>query len=417
MEIILNVIENLIGKHTQDKEAKDVTGIHIKDKILEYFPSRLDKLIPNLLGLSIQNSKLKEINQNDLKQFPKMQHLFIIQNQLTVLEKDLLKFNPDLTYINLKENMIKTIDSNIFDGLTKLYKIVLLKNECVDKEGAETEGIKEVIAAVKNKCAPAEPKIKIDAVCATSMVGWGSHLTKTISECAITDDLKITSRNYEFHSLVGNKNDSPKTADFTGIHIKNKVLNYFPSNLGDLMPNLIGLSVESSKLMEITQNDLKPFSKMQHLWIVANLIKFVEKELLKFNPDLIYINLRDNLIKKVDPKVFDNLYDLKHLIFQRNECIDGQANSYDQVKEFSELVAEKCGGQLRKTTTTTTLGPTSRSKLEIPFDEPQDDENDKGIVIETQPIGLPVKVGYIGGIILLCFTVGIAVYCFRKRCS
>ncbi|KAG5667703.1 hypothetical protein PVAND_015674 [Polypedilum vanderplanki] len=264
-----------------------------------------------------------------------------------------------------------------------------------------------------------EPKIKIDAVCATSWVSWGKHLTKAISECAIIDDLKVTSRNYEFHSIVGNKDDSPKKENFTGIHIKNKVLNYFPSNLGELMPNLIGFSVESSKLMEITQNDLKAFTKMQHLWIGVNLIKVIEKDLFKYNPDLIYINFRDNLIKKVDPKVFDNLYDLKHLIIVRNECIDGQANSYGQVKELSELVAEKCGGQSKRTTTTTTLAPTSNSKIKIPIDESQDDD-DKGVeekVIETQQIGLPVKVGFIVGIILLCFAVGIAVYCFRKRCS
>ncbi|KAG5667710.1 hypothetical protein PVAND_015681 [Polypedilum vanderplanki] len=126
-----------------------VVGIYFCKKC-----SLLDKLIPNLLGLSIQNSKLKEITQNDLKQFPKMQHLFIIKNQLAVLENDLLKFNPELIYINFKENLIKTIDSKLFDGLTKLNKIVLLKIECVDKEGAETEGIKEIIDAVKDKCAP-----------------------------------------------------------------------------------------------------------------------------------------------------------------------------------------------------------------------------------------------------------------------
>ncbi|KAG5667330.1 hypothetical protein PVAND_015313 [Polypedilum vanderplanki] len=416
------VIENLIGKHTQEKEAKDVTGIHIKDKILEYFPSGLDKLIPNLLGLSIQNSKLKETNQNDLKQFPKMQHLFIIQNQLTVLEKDLLKFNPDLIYINLKENKIKTIDSNIFDGLRSLIDLNLLKNECIDIEESKIVDLSKIIFAVKENCGP---KIPINITCKTSIIGLSHrHIPKGIHACGVNEDLNINAKNYEFAALTYNNNISiAKYGPLNGIHIKNKIINYFPIGLSKLIPNIIGIGIDDTKLMEITKNDLKHFPKLLHLFLRKNLLKVLEKDLFKFNPDLKFINIDENLLTKIDPNIFDHLIDLKHLHLKKNMCIDSATNLFIEVEDLIELVVVKCNENVEKATTT--FAPKSNSKVNIltePSEEQEEDEKGHEKIteekkIETQDIGLPTKLGFIFGIIWISVAVGCGVYCFRKKCS
>lgn len=115
-----------------------------------------------MLGLSIEKCKLMEISQSDLKGFSKLQHLWIKQNSVKVIEKDLFKYNPDMTYVNFNQNNLKEIDGNVFDNLKKLKHVHLMDNECI-KMSTDDFSLDEIIAAVKSKCGPSYDNIEPDS--------------------------------------------------------------------------------------------------------------------------------------------------------------------------------------------------------------------------------------------------------------
>lgn len=82
-----------------------------------------EKFFKNIAGLTINNSKLKKISQNDLKEFPKLKEIFIISNEVENLDSNLFEFNKSLKLVWIEGNKIKKIGAEIFDELHELIFI------------------------------------------------------------------------------------------------------------------------------------------------------------------------------------------------------------------------------------------------------------------------------------------------------
>lgn len=145
--------------HNQGYTDDNVTGIHVIDCKFNFFPTGFEKFYQNLLGLSIENCKLMEISQMDLKGFPKLQHLWIKQNLVKVIEMDLFKFNPDMIYVNFNQNSRKEIDGNVFDNLKNLKHVHLLANECF-KMSTQDSSLADIIAVIRSKCVPGKDSVE-----------------------------------------------------------------------------------------------------------------------------------------------------------------------------------------------------------------------------------------------------------------
>lgn len=156
-------VSNVTGIHAGHANNSHVGGIHIFGA--SYLPKGIDTFFPNLIGLSVEQH-LKEITQNDLKPFPKLEHFWAASNRLEVIEKDLFKYNPELTYISLKKNFIRQIDPNVFDHLQKLRILQLERNECIDDNAVGVYGVQQLIVQSKEKCAPGQiiPMTEIEKV-------------------------------------------------------------------------------------------------------------------------------------------------------------------------------------------------------------------------------------------------------------
>ncbi len=145
------IVSNVTGIHVRHSNNSHVRGIHIIGA--SYLPKGIETFFPNLIGLSLEQH-LKEITQNDLKPFPKLEHFWVARNRLEVIGADLFKYNPSLKYISLKHNFIKHIDPNVFDHLQQLRILQLERNECIDDNAIGVYAVERLITQMKENCVP-----------------------------------------------------------------------------------------------------------------------------------------------------------------------------------------------------------------------------------------------------------------------
>lgn len=149
------IVHSATGSHVSGKNDSDIQGFFVdSDKKIEYFPKNLENIFPNLKVIWIQNNHIKEINQLDLKPFPKLVYFKFGFNDIQVLEEGLFDFNPELKGIYLQSNQVFHVDENIFNNmLTKLTYLVFKSNQCINigTEGDVTK-IQEIVNELKEKC-------------------------------------------------------------------------------------------------------------------------------------------------------------------------------------------------------------------------------------------------------------------------
>lgn len=138
-------------------------------------------------------------------------------------------------------------------------------------------------------------------------------------------------------SAEGVHQHGKRNADVNGVYfILIENLRFFPSNMNKVFGNLLMINVQMSRLSEITEIDLKPFTKLRFLFLVLNHIKFLANGLFQHNKDLREVQLSGNQISKIEPLVFDGLNSLHVLELVKNKCRKpfGAAETRAEVLEF-----------------------------------------------------------------------------------
>lgn len=137
-------------------------------------------------------------------------------------------------------------------------------------------------------------------------------------------------------------------------------MNLMPSNIENVFPNLIVLYIYYSNLTQITSEDLKPFTKLEALYLTENFIEFIPEDLFTYNPKLEVIWLFGNEIQHIDTKAFSNLNKLRVLRLHNNACksltdADTRFNVLEMIEKIEQGVCQS--DNYPTTTTTTTENP------------------------------------------------------------
>ncbi|KAG5667885.1 hypothetical protein PVAND_015851 [Polypedilum vanderplanki] len=138
------------GPHLPEFSDNTVGGVSIfMAQNLKTFPSGIDNVFKNLYLIRIESCKLKEIHQNDLKVFPKLEILYLRDNQLEFLEANLFEFNLKLQKIWVDHNPLKEIDPMIFSNLPSLESLRIGKCEEMNENFANASDRTQVLDLVK----------------------------------------------------------------------------------------------------------------------------------------------------------------------------------------------------------------------------------------------------------------------------
>lgn len=153
-----------LNKTTLNSIASDSTRIiKVHTKIYEgniiKFPPGIEIIFSNLIFVNLDNIGLKELHQDDLKAFPKLNHLSFRNNEIKVLEKDLFKFNQLLVSVDFDGNELKLIDGNVFDDLKYLKTLHLVNNACISLDATNRQ-LTKIIELIKEECRVKERRVK-----------------------------------------------------------------------------------------------------------------------------------------------------------------------------------------------------------------------------------------------------------------
>ena len=113
-----------------------------------------------------------------------------------------------------------------------------------------------------------------------------------------------------------------------------------PTKLGDILKNLVMVTIKYGRLKEIHKSDLKQFPNLRYLDLDCNDIEALEEDLFMFNPELTRIWLDDNKIVSIGQKTFENLKNLEDFDLSGNACFSKRIQS--DMAENIILIIKAC---------------------------------------------------------------------------
>lgn len=141
------------GTHYYGNTDRYVRGLNIYGNVCKVIPNGFDTLFGDILYMSVWQSSLDTLSSRDLKQFPRLQELWIYHNPLEYIEPQLFAYNQNLQYIALHHNQIQIIGSNFFDELPELNICNLTANKCgITGEAGNANELKTIRRKAKKTC-------------------------------------------------------------------------------------------------------------------------------------------------------------------------------------------------------------------------------------------------------------------------
>lgn len=391
-------VTSINGNDASHYQADNIKILRIESQTMHFFPNGIGSFFKNLEGIYVEKCNLKSIRSSDLEPFKELKELWIKTNDLEVLENDLLQYNPELRMVTFEQNKLKYIGENLLEKSAKLEKVYFTSGSCTSKNTLEKSRIheyknefrskcpmtleyynddngnpklmKDEIAELKSKLILVKSKLKVcdGTIDAMSM---NFFLTSKKLETCMNPDIVVIDK--DFNSKVNiscdSKNDeicnvlelkvelpmSPieqitdeegnilMTEKITKLSISDQQMIFLPSKLSEHFSNLRDLSINSSGLLEIHQEDFIGLTSLSTLAITYNKIREIPCDAFKqlealSNLDLSFnkiehitdcsmaglekleiLNLRNNLLIALNRKVFDGLKSLKELSLQNNK--------------------------------------------------------------------------------------------------
>ncbi len=153
-----NSITEVVG--APFRPIRDVRALDVQDQRCQFVPSDVQTFFPNIEGLQVANSELKELQNTDMQQFPNLKQLFMSENELQSLENDVFEPCPNIEYVNLGHNNIMHMGTDIFAPLKNLQYCNFAGNGCLDTKMESPNAIQQFSKDLENKCPPTPEMLK-----------------------------------------------------------------------------------------------------------------------------------------------------------------------------------------------------------------------------------------------------------------
>ncbi|KAL7011208.1 hypothetical protein ACKWTF_014159 [Chironomus riparius] len=172
--------------------------------------------------------------------------------------------------------------------------------------------------------------------------------------CSVNNNLSIKNEDTNISIMT------PIPTECQGFSAIYKEIHYFPIGIEKFITNLKGLRITNSGLLEISSNNLEPFTNLTVLDLKRNKIEILERNLFKFNQKLKFVDLDENVIKIIDPTAFNGLNSLELPKFGEHQCNNGKINlnnlimtscwskEMDAVKIYTEHIERSINRKMTK---------------------------------------------------------------------
>lgn len=144
--------DKVYGTHLEGKTDDSVQAFVVINHKQHQIPEHLSRVFKNLAWLAFVGTGFKSITASDLKPFPQLTTLQIVDGKVMALESDLFKHTPNLQVIEFTRNEITYIGNDIFNNLPVLRELRLEKNPCIDKIASTIEEVLLVAPQLNGLC-------------------------------------------------------------------------------------------------------------------------------------------------------------------------------------------------------------------------------------------------------------------------
>lgn len=117
---------------------------------------------------------------------------------------------------------------------------------------------------------------------------------------------------------------------------------FVPEGIAEFFKNLDVLVIDSSSLMTISANDLRPFPGLLYLQLYDNQLASLDGDLFTHTPQLQAVFFSQNRIEHIGHDLVTNLNNLTTLFFTNNICINTFANTRALVISLAPFLSVLC---------------------------------------------------------------------------
>ena len=346
-------IVNIRRKDKRLLSFESMNELLIVDQQTLFLPLNISKFLPRLAQLTVTRSELITINEEAFIGLNDLIHLDLSQNQLTEVKSENFEALVKLQKLDLSGNKIDFIGKRAFNSLVNLVELRLNDNKLTILGSKFFEHNKNLkILMLHNN--------QLNQIASNFLDTWSSHLENLDMSNNVCIDLKypdvlleyltrhfttkciveidfecrfesqfdyfchaenvfIETRNVKVVRIIGEHRLNLSNKDVTALKIVNQTLEVIPYNLGNLLPNLQSVFIESSRLSEIRKENFEGLRNIKQLTIKGNNLKEIVDATFEGFTQLQVLDLSFNCIATLAERIFENLTTLKTLNLSHNQ--------------------------------------------------------------------------------------------------
>jgi hypothetical protein len=151
-----DALEDVKGTHLDGRSNSDVEFVFVQNENTNRLTRNMEKIFPNLVGLSWGRSNLTELSAEDFQPFPNILFFAAFTNKLVTLDGDLFRHTRRIRLINFANNRIETVGENLFNMLTDLERAAFEMNRCIDMNAVNIWEVEQLTRVLVQNCAQSE---------------------------------------------------------------------------------------------------------------------------------------------------------------------------------------------------------------------------------------------------------------------
>lgn len=294
------------------------------------------KVLKNLLTLNLSNNKIKKIEDGTFKNLGKLQELLLNQNFLESISNRIFEPLENLEKLQMENNKLLFISSNFLSQLSKLKFLDLSENSCIDLSFPNNTK-KQITDEIEEKCVP---PIELECFFNNDKTYLEEMITISGYKCKVVK-LTIESKSKKITKVSGNHVHGHGNGNVSVFQAIEQNLNYFPSNLGEIFPNLEEIVIEKSNLKSIEKQNFESFTNLKTISLRNNNLTSIDDGTFDDSIKLEYLNLAHNFIEKIPKKAFATLVQLKILDLSHNQLRTLSGSLIPKKNSIAEFRANK----------------------------------------------------------------------------
>lgn len=123
---------------------------------------------------------------------------------------------------------------------------------------------------------------------------------------------------------TGSADPTLQTSDVKWLNLVNNgdnfKMDHFPSNMATIFPDLIGIDWIDGNLKTLSPSDLSPYPNLIFLHLGMNMIRKLDGNTFQNNRKLQFLELSFNNIQEIGPGLLNGLNNLTNIVFYTNIC-------------------------------------------------------------------------------------------------